>query len=77
QHAIKVSSSMQEWCGHVYSQINNRNQFEVILHSYFEREADQEFKLNKSYLENEIWTQLRIDPSTLPQGEIDIIPSLE
>ncbi|MBT8269101.1 MAG: septum formation inhibitor Maf [Bacteroidia bacterium] len=77
QHAIKVSSSMQEWCGHVYSQINNRDQFEVILHSYFEGEADQEFKLNKSYLENEIWTQLRIDPTTLPQGEIDIIPSLE
>ena len=24
QHAIKVSSSIQEWCGHVFTQIENR-----------------------------------------------------
>jgi hypothetical protein len=36
QHAIKVSSSMQEWCGHVYTQLNNKSQFEVVSHSYFQ-----------------------------------------
>jgi hypothetical protein len=28
-------------------------------------------------LENELWTQLRIDPTSLPTGELKIIPSLE
>jgi len=77
QHAIKISSSMQEWCGHVYAQLNNKTQFEIMSHSYFEGEADEKFSLNKSYLENELWTQLRINPKSLPIGDIEIIPSLE
>ena len=48
-----------------------------MSHSYFEGEADQEFKLPKTWLENEIWTKIRINPAELPQGEIEIIPSLE
>ncbi|WP_290700055.1 septum formation inhibitor Maf [Lacinutrix sp.] len=77
QHAIKVSSSVQEWCGHAFTQLNNREQFEIDAHSYFESEADTNFKLDKALLENEIWTQLRIDPKSLPVGDIAIIPSLE
>ena len=77
QHAVKVSASIQEWCGHVYTQLNNRNQFEIMSHSYFQGEADQNFKLGKTWTENELWTKLRINPSTLPVGEISIIPSLE
>ncbi|WP_299247165.1 septum formation inhibitor Maf [uncultured Lacinutrix sp.] len=77
QHAIKVSCSIQEWCGHVYTQLNNRKQFEIDSHSYFENQADSNFALDKNSLENEIWTQLRIDPKSLPTGKINIIPSLE
>lgn len=77
QHAVKVSSSMQEWCGHVYTQLNNRSQFEIMSHSYFEGEADQDIKLDKAILENELWTQLRMDPQSLPTGDLEIIPSLE
>ena len=77
QHAIKVSTSVQEWCGHVYSQLNNREQFEITSHSYFESEADQQVKLEKSYLENELWNKIRINPSSLPVGEIEVFPSLE
>lgn len=76
-HAIKVSCSVQEWCGHVYSQLNNKDQFEIMSHSYFESEADQDFKLEKSILENELWTQLRLDPKSLPTGDLKIVPSLE
>lgn len=76
-HAIKVSNSVQEWCGHVYAQINNRDRFEITSHSYFENEADENFTLKKTWLEDELWTLLRIDPALLPQGEIEIIPSLE
>ncbi|WP_298533296.1 septum formation inhibitor Maf [uncultured Algibacter sp.] len=77
KHAIKVSSSMQEWCGHVYAQLNNRDQFEVMSHSYFEGEADKTFKLEKAILENELWTQLRINPKSLPTGSIEVIPAFE
>lgn len=77
QHAIKISSSIQEWCGHVYSQLNNREVFEYESHSYFEGEADQEFEMEKNILENELWNKLRINPSGLPQGELEVIPSLE
>ena len=76
-HAIKVSASIQEWCGQVYTQLNNRAQFEVMSHSYFQGEADQNFKIEKTWTENELWTKLRIDPSSLPTGEINIVPSLE
>ncbi|MEM7381280.1 MAG: septum formation inhibitor Maf [Bacteroidota bacterium] len=77
QHAIKLSTSVQEWCGHVYAQLNNREEFEVMSHSYFESEADQEVKLQKSILENELWTKIRIDPKGLPTGDVEILPSLE
>jgi len=77
QHALKVSASIQEWCGQVYTQINNRAQFEVTSHSYFEGEADQNFNLEKVVLENQIWTQLRINPNSLPTGNFKIIPNLE
>ncbi len=77
QHALKISCSVQEWCGHVYTQLNNRTEFEVTSHSYFEGEADEDFSLSKSILENELWTQLRIDPKSLPTGTIEVIPSLE
>lgn len=77
QHALKVAASVQEWCGMVYAQINNREQFEVQSHSYFQSEADEAFELDKTYLENELWTQLRIDPSTLPVDDLEVIPSLE
>ena len=77
QHALKISCSVQEWCGHTYTQLNNRSEFEVTSHSYFEAEADEDFSLSKAILENEIWTQLRINPKSLPIGDMEIIPSFE
>ena len=77
KHALKVSSSMQEWCGHVYMQLNNRDQFEIMSHPYFEGEADTNAVVEKSILENELWTQLRINPKSLPTGTLNIIPSFE
>ncbi|MBR9854265.1 MAG: septum formation inhibitor Maf [Algicola sp.] len=77
QHALKTSLSVQEWCGHVYAQLNNRNRFEFTSHSYFESEADQALSLVKSNLENEIWTKIRINPNNLPIGDITMIPSFE
>ncbi len=76
-HALKVSFSAQEWCGQVYAQLNNREQFEIMSHSYFESEGDQELNLDKNILENELWNKIRINPEGLPVGAISIIPSME
>ena len=77
QHAIKLTSSVQEWCGQVFTQLNNRENFEINSFSYFESEGDRHIKLDKTHLENEIWNKIRINPDNLPTGKIDIIPSLE
>lgn len=73
-HAIKITQSMQEWCGHSFIQLNNRASFEVQSRSYFESEADKAFDIPKVALENELWTLLRIDPSALPTGNFDAVP---
>ena len=77
QHALKSSLSVQEWCGHVYAQLNNREKFEFTSHSYFEGEADEKLTFEKAHLENELWNRIRIHPEGLPQGDISIVPSLE
>ena len=77
QHAVKVVTSIQEWCGQQYIQLNNRTDFEVVSHSYFEGEADQSLRLPKEILEDELWTKIRIDPNNLPKGNLRCIPSME
>ncbi len=76
-HALKVSTSVQEWCGHVFTQLNTRERFEITSHSYFEEEGDQQLSLPKTTLEDELWARLRLDPERLPTGEDSLIPSLE
>jgi hypothetical protein len=76
-HALKVTNSVQEWCGQVYMQLNNRDLYEIMSHSYFESEADQELKLEKYWLEDELWNLIRINPESLPTGELMMIPSFE
>lgn len=76
-HALKISASIQEWCGQVYMQLNNRDTYEIVLHSYFQGEADTNLQIDKADLENEIWTQVRIQPDSLPTGDFEMIPSLE
>ncbi len=76
-HPLKVSNGVQEWCGQIYMQLNNRDSFEIESHSYFEGEADQKISLPKTWLENEIWNLVRINPEELPTGDVMIIPSFE
>jgi hypothetical protein len=30
----KITTSIQEWCGQVFAQLENRDAFEIQLHSY-------------------------------------------
>jgi len=75
---LKISSSMQEWCGNVYSQINRRKDgLHVQLHSYFQDDSDQESILPNAPLEDVVWSQIRIDPSKIPTGTQQVIPALD
>ncbi|MDH3200598.1 MAG: hypothetical protein OEM15_06865 [Myxococcales bacterium] len=75
---LKVSSTIQEWCGQVYSQINRRKDgLRVLMHSYFQDDADQQMTMPNATLEDGIWAQIRIDPSRIRHGEQEIIPALD
>jgi len=77
-HAIKISSSALEWCGHSYMQLNNRQDiFRIQLHSYFQNEGDQQFDIQPQTMEDELWTLIRVNPDLLPLGKIKIIPGMQ
>jgi len=75
-NTLKITSSSQEWCGNTFTQLNlDSNGYEVRSFSYFESEGDREFNLQKEILEDELWARIRLDPKSLPQGRIKIIPA--
>ncbi|MFT5256237.1 MAG: hypothetical protein ACI9RL_001593 [Candidatus Paceibacteria bacterium] len=76
-HALKISHSIQEWCGQTYMQLNNRDAFEITGHSYFEREGDESILLSKTWMEDELFNIIRIKPEALPIGIIQILPAFE
>jgi hypothetical protein len=72
---LKVTTTVQEWCGHVFMQLNHRrNKYEVSSYSYFQQEGDKSYKIDDVYLEDGVWTTVRIAPETLPEGNISMIP---
>lgn len=76
-HATKITMTGQEWCGQVFTQINNRGgKYRVESRSYFESEGDRDFKLEQTWLEDELWTKIRLNPELLPTGEQEVIPAL-
>ncbi len=76
ERSQKVTMSSQDWCGQVYTQLNlNGGKYDVMKRSYFEKEATEDFNIDAAWLEDEIWTRLRMDPQALPKGEISVIPS--
>ena len=74
---IKLTNSVQEWCGHAYMQMNKKfNHYNVQSYSYFESEGDEKFKIDSELLEDEIFSIIKINPEGLPVGDIEVIPSL-
>ena len=77
-NAIKIASSIQEWCGQTYMQMNqDGDEYEVMLHSYFQSEGTDDFEIENVMTENQIAAQLRLDPKDMPTGAIKMIPSAE
>jgi len=76
-HTIKLTMTAQEWCGQVFSQVNLKHKNYVITgHSYFENEGDEILNLKVAWLEDELWNRIRLDPQSLPIGEVEMIPGL-
>ena len=72
---LKTSITGQEWCGHVFGQLNRRaDHFDAVNYSYFESEGDTRGELPLDLLEDEIWAKLRLAPDSLPVGDLEIIP---
>ena len=71
----KVSLSVQEWCGHVFTQLNLRgSRYAVSQKSYFESEGDTETTIAATLLEDELWNRIRLGPAGLPTGAIRLVP---
>ncbi|OGX84647.1 hypothetical protein [Hymenobacter glacialis] len=74
-HSPKVSMSMQEWCGHVFTQLNlGAKEYRITQKSYFESEGDTETKIDVALLEDELWNRIRLNPAGLPTGNIQLVP---
>ena len=77
-NTLKTTFSSQDWCGQVFSQMNLKDNgtYELNAFSYFESEGDEAQKLKSAMLEDEIWNRIRINPETVPTGEVMLIPSM-
>ena len=74
-HALKSNTTVQDWCGQVFQQFNRRSAgWAFQLRSYFQGEGDLDDDLEDGWIEDEIWTRLRLDPSTLPTGDFTMVP---
>lgn len=74
-HAVKVTASIQEWCGMAYYQMNNRgDKFDIEQRSYFEQQGDLNMKIDQVVEEDELWNMIRIHPGKLPTGAQTFLP---
>lgn len=76
-NALKTTMSSQEWCGHVFSQMNlGDDHYDLSSYSYFESEGDTEIEAPAIILEDEIWSRIRLDYKSLPTGDFEMLPGL-
>ncbi|MEP6646165.1 MAG: hypothetical protein ABJC12_03685 [Saprospiraceae bacterium] len=75
-HALKLTSGSQNWDGQSFMQFNWKgNRFQIQQMSNFETEGDKSSAIPGAWLEDEIWTKIRVAPNTLPIGDVTMIPS--
>lgn len=74
-HALKTNTSIQDWCGQAFQQINRTaDGWRVELRSYFQGKGDQNSTLEDGWLEDELWLLVRLAPKRLPVGDFQCIP---
>lgn len=73
-HTLKLNTSIQEWCGHTFTQLNlEEENYNFQQFSYFESDGDTEKTIPAALLEEELMTHIRLNNGQLPLGEIDLI----
>jgi hypothetical protein len=73
-NTLKLTMSMQEWCGHTFTQLNlKEDHYRFKQFSYFESDGDTEKDIPTALLEEELMTRIRLSEGQLPVGEIDLI----
>lgn len=74
--SVKITASSQEWCGHTFLQLNKKDEnYQYKQFSYFESESDQDGTIESDFLEDELWTFIRLSPQKLPKGDYFLMPS--
>ena len=74
--SLKVTTTVQDWCGHVFSQFNRTDSsFLAQTFSYFETEGDQKEEVKADMLEDEVWTLLRLNPAVFADRKATVVPS--
>ncbi len=76
ERTLKAVTSVQEWCGLAWLQFEHRGEgYDVESRSYFQREGDTEVRIDGAWLEDELVSHARIDPASLPVGELSVVPA--
>lgn len=74
-NTLKVTNTTQDWCGQSFAQLNRSGQEMIVQEfSYFERKADGRYSLGRTFLEDELWCLIRLNPQQLPLGEFSLLP---
>ena len=73
----KLTSSLQEWCGQTWIQVNQKpnGQMQAELRSYFESEGDVTKTIPAVVSEDALITQIRLAPLSLPLGTFTMLPT--
>ena len=73
--SLKLSASCQEWCGQTYVEMANKGVFYFDIRSYFQGEI-QKASVRNGFLEDDIWSCIKLHPEALPQGNLSMVPSM-
>lgn len=74
-HSLKVTTGSQDWCGQSYFQMNHRrDKYRVQGFSYFQDEVHEDYRMEEAWLEDEVWTRIKLDPKSLPTGSVQMVP---
>lgn len=76
-HTLKVTTSMQDWCGQTFTQLNyaGGDRWNTQLRSYFETEGDVTKTESADFLEDEVFNRIRSGWEDLPVGNYRVLPS--
>ena len=75
---VKTTSSVTEWCGQTFAQLNNRGDlFDLRFSSYFQSEGDTRTKIDASSVENAVYNEIRMSNAEQLVDVETMLPSFE